>query len=324
MYLTAGNALVNPHVGLLFIDFERRRRMRLNGVASVAEDDPLLAEYPEAQLVVRVRATEVFPNCPRYIHEYRLVERSRFVPARGVLDPRPRLEDTRVGSRRPAPRRPGYNAWRRSGRALKAHWIALGGIVAGSAALLALGTTRVKEWTVMTDELLYTKLAQHFADTGSPLPVLHGEHVGFLGVVYSILLAPFYAALDPVAAFDAAHVLNAVLFASAAIPVYLLGAPRRSARVRARRRRAVGGTSVGSEHGDGDVGVRRLPRLRLGRARLPRRARRGRRRVVTHSRSAPSRSPSSRVRSSWSSQACCRWRHSSSTALDRRSAATAC
>src|SRR5580765_2299054 len=62
MYLTAGNALVNPHVGLLFIDFERRRRMRLNGVASVAEDDPLLAEYPEAQLVVRVQATEVFPN----------------------------------------------------------------------------------------------------------------------------------------------------------------------------------------------------------------------------------------------------------------------
>jgi predicted pyridoxine 5'-phosphate oxidase superfamily flavin-nucleotide-binding protein len=80
MYLTAGNALVNPHVGLLFIDFERRRRMRLNGVASVADDDPLLADYPEAQLVVRVRATEVFPNCPRYIHEYRLVQRSRFVP----------------------------------------------------------------------------------------------------------------------------------------------------------------------------------------------------------------------------------------------------
>jgi uncharacterized protein len=89
MYLTAGNALVNPHVGLLFIDFERRRRMRLNGVASVAEDDPLLAEYPEAQLVVRVRATEVFPNCPRYIHEYRLVQRSRFVPREACSTPVP-------------------------------------------------------------------------------------------------------------------------------------------------------------------------------------------------------------------------------------------
>ena len=70
MYLTAGNALVNPQVGLLFIDFERRRRMRLNGVASVAEGDALLAEFPEAQLVMRVEATEVFPNCSRYIHEY--------------------------------------------------------------------------------------------------------------------------------------------------------------------------------------------------------------------------------------------------------------
>jgi hypothetical protein len=54
--------------------------MRVNGVASVHEDDPLLATYPEAELVVRVRAREVFPNCPRYIHEYRLVRRSRFVP----------------------------------------------------------------------------------------------------------------------------------------------------------------------------------------------------------------------------------------------------
>jgi uncharacterized protein len=89
MYLTAGNALVNPRVGLLFIDFERRRRMRLNGVASVADDDPLLADYPEAQLVVRVRATEVFPNCPRYIHEYRLVQRSRFVPRQECATPVP-------------------------------------------------------------------------------------------------------------------------------------------------------------------------------------------------------------------------------------------
>jgi uncharacterized protein len=80
MYLSFGNALVNPHVGLLFIDFEGRKRMRLNGVASVDEHDPLLAEWPEAQFVVRVRATEVFPNCPRYIHEYKLVKRSRFVP----------------------------------------------------------------------------------------------------------------------------------------------------------------------------------------------------------------------------------------------------
>jgi predicted pyridoxine 5'-phosphate oxidase superfamily flavin-nucleotide-binding protein len=89
MYLSAGNMLVNPHVGLLFLDFEGRKRLRLNGIASVADDDPLLADYPEAQMVVRVQATEVFPNCPRYIHEYRLVSRSRFVPKTDCETPVP-------------------------------------------------------------------------------------------------------------------------------------------------------------------------------------------------------------------------------------------
>jgi len=89
MYLTAGNMLVHPQVGLLFIDFEGRKRMRLNGVASVADDDPLLAEFPEAQFVVRVEATQVFPNCPRYIHQYELVARSRFVPKEQCETPVP-------------------------------------------------------------------------------------------------------------------------------------------------------------------------------------------------------------------------------------------
>ena len=89
MYLSAGNVLVNPHVGLLFIDFERRSRLRLNGVASIDEADAMLELYPQAQLIVRVRATEVFPNCPRYIHRYRLVERSRFTPRAETTTPAP-------------------------------------------------------------------------------------------------------------------------------------------------------------------------------------------------------------------------------------------
>ncbi|HEY0632012.1 MAG TPA: pyridoxamine 5'-phosphate oxidase family protein [Thermoleophilaceae bacterium] len=82
MYLSMGNVLVNPHVGMLFIDFtaERPSRLRLNGVASIDEADPLAADWPGAQFVVRVEATEVFPNCPRYIHRMAIVERSRFVP----------------------------------------------------------------------------------------------------------------------------------------------------------------------------------------------------------------------------------------------------
>src|SRR5215216_4674926 len=58
MYLTLGNALVNPYVGLLFIDFEDRRRLRMNGVASVERDDALLVEYPESQVIVRVRVEQ--------------------------------------------------------------------------------------------------------------------------------------------------------------------------------------------------------------------------------------------------------------------------
>ena len=89
MYLSMGNVLKNPNVGLLFIDFEGQRRMRFNGTASIDEQDPLMAEYPEAQFVVRVRAREVFPNCPRYIHKYRKVERSEFVPRADCETPAP-------------------------------------------------------------------------------------------------------------------------------------------------------------------------------------------------------------------------------------------
>jgi predicted pyridoxine 5'-phosphate oxidase superfamily flavin-nucleotide-binding protein len=89
MYLSLGNMEVNPQVGLLFIDFANQSRIRLNGVASIDPDDVLLPSYPEAQLIVRVRATEVFPNCPRYIHKMELVERSRFVPHQACLTPVP-------------------------------------------------------------------------------------------------------------------------------------------------------------------------------------------------------------------------------------------
>ena len=80
MYLSMGNVLVNPEVGLLFVAFERQRRLRLNGTASIDADDPLMERHPGAQFIVRVAAREVFPNCPRYIHRYELVERSHYVP----------------------------------------------------------------------------------------------------------------------------------------------------------------------------------------------------------------------------------------------------
>lgn len=89
MYLSMGNVGRNAHVGLLFIDFERGSRMRVNGTAAIAESDPLLAEYPEAQFIVRVKVREVFPNCGRYIHKMKRVEDSPFVPKAGCETPVP-------------------------------------------------------------------------------------------------------------------------------------------------------------------------------------------------------------------------------------------
>jgi hypothetical protein len=91
MYLSMGNLLENPHVGMLLVDFvsPRPSRLRLNGLASIDERDDLITHYPGAQFIVRVRATQVFPNCPRYIHRMALVERSRFVPRADVETPIP-------------------------------------------------------------------------------------------------------------------------------------------------------------------------------------------------------------------------------------------
>lgn len=89
MYLSAGNVLVNPHVSLLFVDFQRQARLRLTGDAFIQEDDPLINHWPEAQLVLRVKVREMFPNCPRYIHKMTLVEESVFVPKQHCETPAP-------------------------------------------------------------------------------------------------------------------------------------------------------------------------------------------------------------------------------------------
>lgn len=89
MYRSLGNVLVNPHVGLLFIDFENPRRLRVNGTATLSFDDPLAADFPGAVLMVRVTAARIFPNCPRYIHKMALVESSVYTPRENYVPPVP-------------------------------------------------------------------------------------------------------------------------------------------------------------------------------------------------------------------------------------------
>ena len=89
MFLSLGNVRSHAEVGMLYIDFEHPNRMRVNGVATVDENDPLLPTISGAIAIVRVRTTQVFPNCSRYIHKMHKVERSEFVPEPGVAPPIP-------------------------------------------------------------------------------------------------------------------------------------------------------------------------------------------------------------------------------------------
>ena len=80
MFLSMGNIRGNKNIGMLFINFEVPHRLRLQGEAALHDDDPALEYYKEADLIVRVRVSEIFVNCPRYVHKYQKVEPSKYVP----------------------------------------------------------------------------------------------------------------------------------------------------------------------------------------------------------------------------------------------------
>jgi uncharacterized protein len=90
MFKSLGNMLVNPAVGMLFIAMHGKpQRLRVNGEAVVSDHDPLLAESVGAQLIVRVAARAIFPNCPRYIPSMELIEPSIYAPRPGYETPEP-------------------------------------------------------------------------------------------------------------------------------------------------------------------------------------------------------------------------------------------
>ena len=83
MFKSLGNIVANADVGLLFIAMhDKPQRLRVNGSASVSDNDPLLAETVGAQLIVRVTARAIFPNCPRYIPTMGAIEPSMLCPRR--------------------------------------------------------------------------------------------------------------------------------------------------------------------------------------------------------------------------------------------------
>ena len=89
MFLSMGNTVENPSVGLLFIDFESPNRLRVNGTAQLAPAESVSPPYFEAQFIVRVAVRQIFPNCPRYVPKLQRLERSKFVPRAGAVTPVP-------------------------------------------------------------------------------------------------------------------------------------------------------------------------------------------------------------------------------------------
>ena len=87
MYLSMGNISANPEIGILFIDFEKPFRMRLQGRAEISKDPAALAMFKEAELVVTVKLSELWINCPRYVHRMQKITSSRYVPRADVETP---------------------------------------------------------------------------------------------------------------------------------------------------------------------------------------------------------------------------------------------
>ena len=80
MCLSIGNIAARGDVGLLFIDFEKPHRLRVQGSAELSRDPALLTLFKEAELVAKITVRAVFQNCPRYVHRYDKVAPSRYVP----------------------------------------------------------------------------------------------------------------------------------------------------------------------------------------------------------------------------------------------------
>ena len=90
MFKSLGNLLANPNIGLLFIAMnDKPKRLRVNGSARVSDADPLLGETVGAQLIVRVEARAIFPNCPRYIPAMQMVSPSIYTPQPKCEAPEP-------------------------------------------------------------------------------------------------------------------------------------------------------------------------------------------------------------------------------------------
>ncbi|MCL2310031.1 MAG: pyridoxamine 5'-phosphate oxidase family protein [Proteobacteria bacterium] len=77
LYNSLGNILSNPHIGMLFIDFEQQRRARINGIAAiVGANDETRKIWPTARNAVLVTVEQAYGNCQARIPRMEMIEGS--------------------------------------------------------------------------------------------------------------------------------------------------------------------------------------------------------------------------------------------------------
>ena len=65
MFFSMGNIAETSQVGLLFMDFMRPHRLRVQGKAQLSDDPAVVGLWPGAQFAVRVAISALITNCPR-------------------------------------------------------------------------------------------------------------------------------------------------------------------------------------------------------------------------------------------------------------------
>lgn len=89
MFYSVGNIEAQHKVGMLFIDFETPHRVRVQGTAKLVREHELLAEYTEAKYLIMIKVAKIWVNCPRYIHKYKKIDQSKYVPEPCKVTPIP-------------------------------------------------------------------------------------------------------------------------------------------------------------------------------------------------------------------------------------------
>lgn len=90
MFKSLGAIIDHPDVALLFLRYgDAPKKLRVHGKAKVSSKDPLMSDFPGAQLIVRLAVERIFDNCPRYLHDIQINGYSKYVPEAGKIAPVP-------------------------------------------------------------------------------------------------------------------------------------------------------------------------------------------------------------------------------------------